>query len=66
VFQCLEHTLKWPAERWRVLDAAHQQRNRAEYEGTLDVEESGIAELCGLVKRLISDVEALVKTKPGS
>lgn len=62
VFQCLEHTLKWPAERWRVLDAAHQQRNRAEYEGLLDVEESGIAELCTLVEELISEVEAQIKT----
>jgi hypothetical protein len=24
VFQCLTHTLAWPANRWRVLDAAHQ------------------------------------------
>lgn len=57
VFQCLEHTLKLPALRWRVLDAAHQQRNRAKYEGLLDVEESGIAELCAPVEELISEVE---------
>ena len=62
VFQCLEHTLKWPAERWRVLDAVHQQRNRAEYEGLLDVEESGIAELCTLVEELIFDAEEQIKT----
>lgn len=61
VFQCLEHTLKWPAARWRVLDAAHQQRNRAEYEGLLAVEESGIAELCALVEELIAEVEVLLK-----
>lgn len=48
VFQCLEHTLTWPAARWRVLDAAHRERNRAEYEGLLEVEESGVAELCAL------------------
>jgi hypothetical protein len=59
VFQCLEHTLKWPAERWRILDAAHRKRNLAEYEGSLDVEESGIEELCSLAKELISDAEAL-------
>ncbi len=51
VFQCLEHTLKWPANRWRVLDAAHQQRNRAEYEGFLEIEEAGIAELCAPGRR---------------
>ena len=62
VFQCLEHTLMWPAVRWRVLDAAHQQRNRAEYEGLLEVEESGIAELCTLVEELVSEVENLFKS----
>lgn len=29
VFQCLTHTLGWPANRWRVLDTAHQKRNLA-------------------------------------
>ena len=61
VFQCLEHTLKWTAARWRVLDAAHQMRNRAEYEGLLEVEESGIAELCALAEELIAEVEELLK-----
>lgn len=62
VFQCLEHTLKWPATRWRVLDAAHQQRNRAEYEGLLAVDESGIAELCLLVEELLSETEDLFRS----
>jgi hypothetical protein len=44
VFQCLPHTLGWPAHRWRVLDAAHQKRNLAEYEGYLDIEESLVLE----------------------
>ena len=61
VFQSLTHTLNWPAPRWRVLDAAHQQRNLAEYEGFLEVEESAIAELCVLVTELIADVAKLVK-----
>lgn len=59
VFQCLEHTLNWTAVRWRVLAAAHQKRNVAEYEGFLEVEESAIAELCGLAADLISDVASL-------
>ena len=41
VFQCLEHTLRWPRSRWRVFDAAHRKRNLAEYQGFLDIEESG-------------------------
>lgn len=48
------------AARWRVLDAAHQKRNLAEYEGVLDVEESGIAELCAVTAELIADVAKLV------
>ena len=61
VFQCLTHTLNWPAPHWRVLDAAHQKRNLAEYEGFLEVDESAIAELCALVNQLISDAERLVR-----
>lgn len=60
VFQCLTHTLGWPANRWRVLDTAHQKRNLAEYEGYLDVEESTVAEMCALVQSLITDVQALI------
>ena len=66
VFQCLSHTLSWPAARWRVLDAAHQKRNLAEYEGVLDVEESAIAELCALVAELIADVTKLITPKAAS
>lgn len=47
--------------QWRVLDAAHQKRNLAEYEGYLEVEESSIAELCASVAQLIVDVEILIK-----
>ena len=60
VFQCLTHTLGWPANRWRVLDTAHQKCNLAEYEGYLDVEESTVAEMCDLVQSLIADVQALM------
>jgi hypothetical protein len=54
VFQCLAHTLGWPPHKWRVLDAAHQKRNLAEYEGYWDIEESAIAEICNLVPELIT------------
>lgn len=56
VFQCLVHTLNWSATRWRVLDAAHQKRNLAEYEGFLEIEESAIDELRNAVAGLIQDV----------
>ena len=48
VFQCLAHTLGWPANQWRVLDTAHNKRNLAKYEGYLDIEESTLAEMCEL------------------
>lgn len=60
VFQCLTHTLGWPANRWRVLDAAHQTRNLAEYEGYLEVEESTVTEMCTLVQSLIADTQTLI------
>lgn len=60
VFQCLPHTLGWPANRWRVLDIAHQKRNLAGYEGYLDVEESTVSEMCALVQNLIADVQTLI------
>ena len=60
VFQCLTHTLGWPANRWRVLDTAHQKRNLAEYEGYLEVEEATVAEMCALVQSLIVDVEIVM------
>jgi hypothetical protein len=59
VFQCLAHTLDWPAARWRVLDTAHRKRNLAEYEGFLEVEESDIGELRALVSDLIADTTNL-------
>lgn len=60
VFQCLTHTVEWPAARWRVFDLAHKKRNLAEYEGFLEVEESEIAELHSLAEALIVDVTRLV------
>lgn len=65
VFQCLAHTVSWPPARWRVLDAAHQKRNLAEYEGYLEVEESTIAEMVALAAQLIADVRTLTAGSGG-
>ena len=43
VFQTLAHTLKLPAEQWRVLDSAHRKRNFVEYEGVADLDEQFVA-----------------------
>ena len=61
VFQCLSHTLGWSAAQWRMLDAAHQKRNLAEYEGYLEVEEVTVAELCETVATLIKATSALLE-----
>ena len=53
--------MDWTANRWRVLDTAHQKRNLAEHEGYLDVEESTVAEMCALVQSLIADVQDLME-----
>lgn len=60
VFQCLTHTLNWPASRWRVFDAAHQKRNLAEYEGFLEIEDSTVQEMCALLPTLLAEVQALI------
>lgn len=51
--------LQWPTHLWRVLDAAHQKRNLAEYEGYMDVSEATIAELCELVPLLLAATRLL-------
>ena len=45
-----------------MLDAAHQKRNLAEYEGYLEIEESLVVELIALVQDLIVDVENLTQS----
>jgi hypothetical protein len=62
VFQCLVHTLGWAASQWRVLDAAHQKRNLAEYEGFLDVQEALVTELIDLAQKLIDDTVLMTQS----
>jgi hypothetical protein len=47
VFQCLEHTIGLENAQWRVLDQAHKQRNLAEYEGDLDVDDALVTARAG-------------------
>ena len=59
VFQCLEHTLGLSNEKWRVLDEAHRRRNLAEYEGTIDVDESLVEALIRVTEDVASRVSAI-------
>ena len=60
VFQCLQHTLELPAERWRVIDQAHRKRNLAEYEGEVDVDEQLLAALLRVAREVAEGVDDLV------
>ncbi|MDH5535216.1 MAG: hypothetical protein OEZ08_06540 [Betaproteobacteria bacterium] len=65
VFQCLMHTLKLPAEQWRVLDQAHRQRNLAEYEGHVDVDEALLAALIRVAGEVAQRVTTLGPVRKG-
>lgn len=61
VFQCIGHTIAWPAARWRILTIAHNVRNRAEYEGFFEMEEAELTSLINVATELINDVQRLTK-----
>jgi hypothetical protein len=45
VFQCLAHTIEWPAAKWRRLDDVHRFRNRFDYGDIVDVPKSQVEAL---------------------
>lgn len=59
VFQCLPHTLSVPNEHWRVLADAHNKRNRAEYEGELDVDTAIVEAVIRIARELEQRLAAL-------
>jgi hypothetical protein len=59
VFQCLEHTVKFPPEQWRVLDNAHRKRNVAEYEGHLDIDKALVDALIRAAQEVATRVKEL-------
>lgn len=59
VFQVLPHTLGLGAEVWRVLDRAHNERNRSEYEGDLSVDERLLGELIQACATVLAALQAL-------
>jgi hypothetical protein len=65
VFQSLVHTLKLPAEQWRVLDQAHRKRNLAEYEGDLDIDAELLAALIRVAGEVAARSAALDKVPSG-
>jgi hypothetical protein len=59
VFQVLPHTLGLGPEVWRVLARGHELRNRAEYEGDLDVDEQLLADLISACKIVAAALDKL-------
>jgi len=66
VFQTLNHTLQLPTEQWRVLDQAHVKRNRAEYEGALDVDLKLLEAIIRVAREVQKRVNALRPIPPAS
>ena len=62
VFQCLPHTLDAQPEVWRVLAKCHHQRNLAEYEGHLEIDDVLLNDLLSAADWLLDKVQQL----PGS
>ncbi len=63
VFQSLPQTLGLGPEVWRVLDRAHAERNRTEYEGSQAVDERLLADVIKACKTVLA---ALRKPGPPS
>jgi hypothetical protein len=59
VFQTLAHTLKLPAEQWRVLDTAHRKRNYVEYEGLADIDTEIVAAVIRVTTEIAARLEKL-------
>ena len=59
VFQLLPHTVGAPAEVWRVLDKCHRQRNLAEYEGHLELDDTLLDDLLRAADWLLNEVQQL-------
>ena len=59
VFQCLSITLDTEPDHWRVLDLGHRRRNRAEYEGHLEVDERLVADLIRVAEILSKKLSGL-------
>ena len=59
VFQVLPDTLGLGPEVWRVLSKSHDMRNRAEYEGAIQVEERLVIDLIDACRKVAGKVKQL-------
>ncbi len=61
VFQCAQHTIDLEPKYWRILSDAHRERNVAEYEGDIVVNEQLVEALVRVVDIVAERVQELVK-----
>lgn len=61
VFQCSQHTIGLESQYWRVLSDAHRERNVAEYEGDIVVNQQLVEALVRVVDIVAERVQELVK-----
>ena len=61
VFQCSPHTIGLEPQYWRVLSDAHRERNVAEYEGDIVVNQQLVEALVRVVDIVAERVQELVK-----
>lgn len=59
VFQCLPHTLSLGEDVWRVLALCHDRRNRAEYEGDVDIDTQLVNDLIRAAERVLEKLSIL-------
>ena len=59
VFQSLPHTLGLGPDVWRVLDRAHNQRNRTEYEGSEFIDERFLKDMIVACRHVLTALRAL-------
>jgi hypothetical protein len=64
VFQCLPHTLGVDESVWRVLAICHDRRNRAEYEGAIDIDDQLVTDLLRAAGVVQEKVNALGPVTP--
>ena len=66
VFQSLPHTLGVPAPTWRLLAKCHGVRNRAEYEGMLDLDERLVSDLITAANEVRDALRRLPPSSPSA
>lgn len=64
VFQCLPHTLGVGDALWRVLALCHERRNRAEYEGNIDINDQLVDDLIDAAGKVLIRLEELDPIEP--